>query len=410
MLQVKIYDWAERLLPIFVMAAFWGAYLSVSLIGLGVFMSLVCVLLLLPSPSARVSVLNHPLLIPVLVLSGSILVSIILAEPYPFQKPLEKVGYLFALFPFTYSFQRHPEQREKILKSCLFFSVLLSGLAAGQFLGLFQSWNSFLTHHSKLLSASGRPFFLATGLTFHHTPFAATLTWAFHIILAHSFFSRSSRKQVVFATGAVLCVLGILFSCSRGVWVALFFSTCLSVGLFNWKKLIPLAVLGGLSFLVLFSVVPEFHTRILSIQFSENPERLLLWKTALRMFQDTPFFGQGYHSFGSRLTSFIRPEELYPNFPTEAHNMYLDFLATTGIVGFLSFCFFIAQVLTTLFRAWFHFHLSEWERPWILATLGGFVAFLIAGFFDRHFYMSQTLVPNLVALAITSSIVSAYKH
>jgi O-antigen ligase len=352
----------------------------------------------------RSSVFTHPLFYPICCLAAAISLSIALAKPYPFLKPLEKVGYLLALFPFTFMFQQNPEKKKWILGACLIFSFLLTIIATGQFLGLFESWGGFLTKHSKPLENSKHHFFLATGLTFHHTPFAATMTWAFHALLAHYFFSPSPRMKKWLLAGTILCVVSVLMSFSRGVWLALLFSGLLSISLFNWKKLVPLSLCGSGIFAILFFSVPEFHNRLFSIQFSENPERLKLWQIAWKMFLDKPLFGQGYHSFGYRLQEFVQPQEIYPSFPKEAHNMYLDFLATTGMVGFFSFLILIAAALIKLIQLWKSKALSKTEQPWVLATLSGFVGFLIAGFFDRHFYMSQTLVPNLVFLAIAFSL------
>jgi O-antigen ligase len=59
--------------------------------------------------------------------------------------------------------------------------------------------------------------------------------------------------------------------------------------------------------------------------------RLLLWKTALTLWQDNPFLGVG---FGQYLANAHHLNSSIVNIP---HNTYLSFLAETGIIGFISF-------------------------------------------------------------------------
>jgi putative inorganic carbon (hco3(-)) transporter len=69
--------------------------------------------------------------------------------------------------------------------------------------------------------------------------------------------------------------------------------------------------------------------------------RLIVWKGAIEIFKHYPLFGSGVETFGYSYYNF-RPIE--HNFVSEwdflynkAHNEYLNYLATTGIVGFLSY-------------------------------------------------------------------------
>jgi O-antigen ligase len=217
-------------------------------------------------------------------------------------------------------------------------------------------------------------------------------------------FSSSKKEKVQYGLAAFFCLMGATATFSRGVWLSLSLSAILSVGLMHRKKMLILAAALLAFFMTLFRLDSDFAGRIQSFQLSSNHDRMILWDLSLKMFQDSPLIGQGYHSFGDRMGDFSDILKQNPGFPKEAHSMYLDFLSTTGLLGFSAFIYFLLTCLKVFFITWKKLQSDNPNRPWILASFGGFAAFLIAGLFDRHFFMSQTLIPLLLFLGILSSV------
>lgn len=394
--------------------AFLGPYLSISFLAAGIGLSLISGIGVWAAAPKALPWVRIPCFYPVVFLGASILLSIIFADPFPYGKSIEKVGYLFSFFPFVWTFYFHPKLKERVLQLVAWLSFLLGIFALAQFLGLLEKGPAFLNHHLKgVPNAPG--FYLATGLTFHHTPFAATMLWLFHVLLAHGLLGSNKRLKLIWFAGCLFCLMAILTTFSRGVWLATVISTVLTVGLVNWKRaLISILFWCGLIF-ALFLTIPSFKARIHSYRLGANSERLEVWKVAYRMFQDSPWTGQGYHSFGERLQKFAPELAKDPYFPREAHNMYLDFLATTGLVGLSAFVALLVYWAALLFRGWRSQSITAEGRPWILAAIGGFSAFLVAGCFDRHFYMTQTLTPLLFFMSIATAVImqeseSFHKH
>ncbi|MDO8498653.1 MAG: O-antigen ligase family protein [bacterium] len=88
--------------------------------------------------------------------------------------------------------------------------------------------------------------------------------------------------------------------------------------------------------------------------------RLIVWKGALEIFKHYPIFGSGVETFAYTYYNF-RPTEhnlvsewdfLY----NKAHNEFLNYLATTGAVGFLSY---LAVIITFLVWSWKQIMSSE---------------------------------------------------
>jgi O-antigen ligase len=196
---------------------------------------------------------------------------------------------------------------------------------------------------------------------------------------------------------------GIFFTFSRGAWFSLFVSTLFLVFISNRVLLkkslgICLGIFFGFYFLV-----PSFRQRLSTLNLEANQERLELWKVSWKMFKDSPWFGQGYDSFPFRFKLFSELLAKSPGTPVDPHNMYLEFLATSGLVGFIAFLVLLVSVLWFLKRTWGKLGDGSLQKPFFLATLGVFVSFCIGGFFDRYFNMPHTLVPLLISLGLCSS-------
>src|SRR4051812_6051389 len=93
--------------------SFLGCYFSLSLIGLGTGLVLLAGIILLSVEKKWRVLLDNPLFIPLTTLICAILISIILAPPYPYEKPLGKMRYLFCFFLFTWYFASRVNEQNK---------------------------------------------------------------------------------------------------------------------------------------------------------------------------------------------------------------------------------------------------------------------------------------------------------
>jgi O-antigen ligase len=74
--------------------------------------------------------------------------------------------------------------------------------------------------------------------------------------------------------------------------------------------------------------------------------------------------------------------------------MYFEFLATSGLFGFLCFIFFLGSTFKFVNKS---------SKPWSMAALGVLISFCVGGFFDRYFDMPHTLVPILLLLGLCAN-------
>lgn len=112
--------------------------------------------------------------------------------------------------------------------------------------------------------------------------------------------------------------------------------------------------------------------------------RLIIWKGAYDAFKSSPIIGSGLETFAYSYYQF-RPVE--HNLTSEwtllynkAHNEFVNYLATTGIVGFATYLFFIITylfvVLTYLYRK-----TSDWRKIFIISVTAGFTGYLAQNVF-----------------------------
>jgi O-antigen ligase len=173
--------------------------------------------------------------------------------------------------------------------------------------------------------------------------------------------------------------------------------------LVNWKKLLWGCTLFVAFFSTLFFTVSAFQKRISSLDLAANQERVELWKVGWKMFQDSPWFGQGYDSFGYRLPQFSDLHITSPSTPLDPHNMYLEFLATSGILGFLCFLLFLGASFRLVFGKIRNSASPPQLKPWFLASAGVLTAFSVGGFFDRYFDMPHTMIPLVLMLGLCTA-------
>ena len=110
--------------------------------------------------------------------------------------------------------------------------------------------------------------------------------------------------------------------------------------------------------------------------------RLNVWKGAIDAWRENFLFGTGVETFAF---AYYKYRPVTHNLTSEwdflynkAHNEYLNYLATTGIFGFLTYISFIGLFL------WYTFRILTKNSPnrlLILALLGGYVSILVSNFF-----------------------------
>lgn len=203
------------------------------------------------------------------------------------------------------------------------------------------------------------------------------------------------RKQVHFTirivagVSAVLAVIAIVYSHSRGGFIGLATSMVIWT-LLSEKKLNRFVVMGLAAIALVIWAPKSFWNRTESVsQFDQDAAamgRVHAWTVASRISLDKPILGVGAGSFRVAWP-FYAPVEATRAY--EAHNVFLQVLAELGVLGFIVFLTFLGASIEGGANG-----IRDPEAGWLaralLASCAGYlVCNLSAGFLGSspHFYV-----------------------
>jgi putative inorganic carbon (HCO3(-)) transporter len=134
--------------------------------------------------------------------------------------------------------------------------------------------------------------------------------------------------------------------------------------------------------LVSLPFLAQPSTHLSTILDDSSLERFAFWDAAWGMFQSSPLIGVGYGNFGGL---FELPGE---DIRRDVHNIYLQLLAETGVMGFAIFFLFVTAALRA---AWGQFHHPKHLMDQVLgfAAMGAILSVLTHGLVDYLFNASM---------------------
>lgn len=184
--------------------------------------------------------------------------------------------------------------------------------------------------------------------------------------------ARSRRAAVAIFLGVV-----VVFSFTRGIWLAL----AVSVAVFCWlaarRRVRGAAVALAAAVLVVTLVPSSLSSRAASMtELGTNVERLLLWETAWNMIRDRPLLGVGAGNFRRFQEEYVRDEVPMLMTRTHTHNVWLQAAVERGIPGLLLLAWLLAAVLARAVAA-ARLHRAAGGMP---AALAAGAAAAVAGF------------------------------
>lgn len=154
---------------------------------------------------------------------------------------------------------------------------------------------------------------------------------------------KSRRWRTAAWAVLVLCVLGLLFTLTRSVWIATVVATGLTLAFVPRLRryLLPSIVAGAALVLITFNVVPRFETSVKE----RTSNQLTVWErrnvnaAALEMVSHRPLVGFGLGKFNERNAEYFPLLDDVPQAVTvettqiSIHNVFLLFAVEQGLIG-----------------------------------------------------------------------------
>lgn len=221
------------------------------------------------------------------------------------------------------------------------------------------------------------------------------------------YFACEKRNSGIYLLLAILLMIGVIFSCSRGSIVFAtvsffisFFYTFIKAK--SKKQFRMVSVVSGTVFVLvgvvhsdrlqeIFMSVPDIFNIVDGEMFFNDSDRIEIYVEGLKAFLKNPIFGQSFYSIDYKLPDFSELETFSSFFPARWHNTIIQLLASCGIVGLLAYLFHRYQTIQLIIK----------KHTTINIYIGIYIFTLISlSMVDCHFFNVGPTLFYSMALAV----------
>jgi O-antigen ligase len=203
-------------------------------------------------------------------------------------------------------------------------------------------------------------------------------------------YTRTAGWRVWWYVLAAIQALALIFTYTRGAWVGVGAALAFGAALALWKGTKRARIAGGvllgvglLSLLLIVGFRDTLKTsnvyivsRLAQISLTDPTtlSRLFVWGNTLREVDEAPLLGVGPENFEVLYNKFFDPQIVTEEWFDRAHNMYIDVLASTGLLGLALYLALLGALAVSLVRA-------VRRDPLTVILLLGFVAYAVQNIF-----------------------------
>lgn len=240
------------------------------------------------------------------------------------------------------------------------------------------------------------------GLYNHYSKNGMILAISTGILFVSYLYSNNVNKKRRNLIMLLVCAAALLFSGKRGpvIFTAMSALICYAISLgknFSIRKALKIAslVMGVvIGFFVISNYVPQLARFLQRFEEAEAAGSIMMGRDiyfdyAISMFLSKPLTGHGWYSFGAV-------------FGQNVHNVYLQLLAETGVLGFfffiIAFTYFLYVAVMEYRRA--QFSGNMFGSCQILKAIYIILFFVLYGFTGNPLYDTLTLCPFFMAICI----------
>jgi O-antigen ligase len=238
------------------------------------------------------------------------------------------------------------------------------------------------------------------------------------IALERFFHEKKNRYKIIALYTALVAILCVLLTYSRGGFLALAVALAVYFYYYPPKRIqVPIIIVAGLIFVAL--APPRYFERILTLTEFLQPRNTL--RTEERSFQgrlsenlagwemikSNPLFGVGLRSYNYLFPIYSKNLGLaLVAGEREAHNLYLEITAETGIVGLAIFSLVIYTSMKIMLLARKRFVLQNLPEfaGMITGYMAGFVGYMFAALFIHGAYPRYLYL--LIGIAMSMQLAS----
>lgn len=198
-----------------------------------------------------------------------------------------------------------------------------------------------------------------------------------------------ARWRMLITAAAILMFAALLLTMTRGAWIAVFAGLAALCILLRSRVLVLVTALALGVMLLYTHAYRNDQGRTLAVETITTEQadrnvatRLVLWDISWKMFLDHPLLGVGMGDYSSEAEK--RLAERHVRTTVDSHNIYLQILATRGLVGFLPFVAYWVVLVMTLWKLARRAIRGSLARHYAIGALGATAAVLVGALTENN--------------------------
>lgn len=250
------------------------------------------------------------------------------------------------------------------------------------------------------------------GGTLYTTTFAGVLYQLVVLHAATAVTPRVGRGRRLLVAIIVAEFAALLFTMTRGAWLALFAGVTAAALTLKSRTL----AVAGVTALAILAAFTFFHANdqgrtiaVTSMATSEPDRnvgtRLVLWDMSWDMFCDHPLLGVGMGDYSIEAQARLDGRSVRTT--VDSHNIFLHVLATRGLLGFLPLLAYFGILVASLVRILRRAEKGSLERHYAAGALGVTVAILAGSLTENSIDDSEVFVAFMFVVGLARSALSA---
>lgn len=226
----------------------------------------------------------------------------------------------------------------------------------------------------------------------HPLTFAEVAYFGFICSLAMMLIEKKTVRKSLWLTASAVTLAAIIFSYSRGAWLAIAAGTPV-LFIVKKKKIIRVRYVVIAIILIAGGMFahPQLRERVLSLDAGSRDSiktRISLWKTGIIILRDYPLFGIGPANLKQVYDRYRQPDIPDKRTWSELHNQYLHIAAERGMAGISVYLWFLAAALAMLYYSWKSRMYSP-DGQLAAAGLACFAGFVVMSLTENAFFDSE---------------------
>ena len=272
--------------------------------------------------------------------------------------------------------------------------------------------------------------YLAQGTFAHHNYFGQFMMVSFIFTLSLVFYQPLRKYRGFFILNFALILVALVYSTSRGSWLALAIAVMLFL-LIKFRKYMKWLLISAVGFFAVLSLLVFVFKdsyligRLLSIgSLGANSDRLFLWDAAFTALKGSPIFGISPGNLPLMEQIYQNLQYTYGFAPkvgaaAGVHNAFLQFWLDYGLLGLVSLIIFICGTIIYAFRNYIKLSsnsrlLESSKNQLLFNLLLGFscaiVGLSIIALIENWIYTGTAKNLNFSAFGIVFAIIYHFKN